>query len=66
MEQKTISVKVGQPVRLCSECAIITQDLLAERYMLRLRPAVHQKTRCAACGKLTYTLEYATEKGEQA
>ena len=62
MEQKTIFVKVGQPVRLCSECAIIAEDLLSERYTLQLRPVIHQKTQCTTCGKLTYTLEYTTER----
>lgn len=62
MEQKTIRIKVGQPIRLCSPCALLTEDLLGAGYALWLPPAIHQKTRCEGCGRETDTLAYILKK----
>ena len=49
-------------MRLCSECAILAEDLLLGLYTLRLWPARHEFAQCEGCWKLAYTLKYTPDK----
>jgi len=66
MENKSLLIRAGHPVRLCGGCRDALETVCAGRYTLRLTGAHSRKALCALCGRTSYTLEYEVRKEETA